>query len=87
MNGQRRQPWAAPHSNLPEFLHLFVWCQYRCLPPSRRDDVSLSGGEAFCCLLAAVLAQDGDGFAVDADGAGTAALGGAFDALAAYDGS
>ena len=42
------------------------------------------GGEAFCCLLAVVLAQDGDGFAVDADGAGPAALGGAFDALAAH---
>lgn len=44
-------------------------------------------GEAFYRLLAMVLAQDGDGFAVDADGAEPAALSGAFDALAAYDGS
>jgi hypothetical protein len=44
-------------------------------------------GEAFYRLLAMVLAQDGHGFAVDADGAGPAALGGAFDTLAAYDGS
>ena len=63
----------------------------RFAPPVGEDQAAVvvpgrPSGEAFCCLLAAVIAQDGDGFAVDADGAGPAALGGTFDALAAYDG-
>src|SRR5690242_5247290 len=45
-----------------------------------------SGGEPFFGLLAAVVAEDRHGVAVEADRAGPAALGGALDALAADDG-
>src|SRR5213078_958664 len=59
----------------------------RFAPPVGEDQAAAvvpgrPGGKPFFGLLATVLAQYGNGFAVNADCAGTAALGRAFDTLA-----
>ena len=61
----------------------------RFAPPAGEDQAAVvvpgrPGGEPFFGLLAAMLPQDGHSPTVEADRAGPAAFGGAFNALAAH---
>jgi hypothetical protein len=63
----------------------------RFTPPAREDQAAAvvsgrPGGEPFLGLLAAMFPQDRHGLTVEADRAGPAAFGGAFNALAAHHG-